>query len=236
LLDRLAGEPGGFLATEQALTTLAEVARPGFDDPAGSNERPEERTRRAAAEFWSDWFARRFGKRAEIKPRPREVEMTNERLRDFLVSDAAADGNPARGRELYIRLECQKCHGGAVAVENGTVFGPDLAGVTQRLDRGELADAIVDPSRQVAERFQGVEVELRDGRVLTGFVTEESTATVTFVDRDRVYRLQRPEIAAVRPQSISLMPEGLLNQLKWSEIRDLLAFLGQLGSRPVGDR
>jgi hypothetical protein len=41
----------------------------------------------------------------------------------------------------------------------------------------ELADAMVYPSKQVADRFKAQEVRLKDGELLAGFITEQTDDT-----------------------------------------------------------
>ena len=135
-------------------------------------------------------------------------------------------GDATRGAKLYERLLCNSCHGGGVTPgQEGRLFGPDLAGATRRLSRPELADAIVYPSKQVADRFKAHELRLKDGEPLAGFITEQTDDTVTLAARDQVYRIPRSRIQSIAPQATSLMPERLVNALTDDEIRDLLAFL-----------
>ena len=131
---------------------------------------------------------------------------------------------------------CHTCHGGGSAPgREGRLFGPDLAGVTRRLSRAELADAIVYPSKAVADRFKTVELERADGTVLAGFVTDQTAEAVTFADQREVHRIPRTEIIRLAPRSASLMPDRLLGGLTNEEIRDLLAYLENLGL-PSGNR
>src|SRR6185503_8654283 len=135
-------------------------------------------------------------------------------------------GDAARGAKAYERLQCNSCHGGGVTPgQEGRLFGPDLAGVTRRLARQELADAIVYPSKQVAERFQARVVQLKEGEPITGFITEQTEDSLTLAAREEVHRIPRSRIRAIEPQATSLMPERLLNTLTDDDIRDLLAFL-----------
>ena len=127
---------------------------------------------------------------------------------------------------MYEQLQCNTCHGGGVTPgREGRLFGPDLSGVTRRLTRAELADAIVYPSKQVADCLKAVEIELKDSALLTGFVTEQNDDFVMLADREQIHRLPRVRIRSITPQSASLMPEHLLNALNRDDIRDLLAFL-----------
>ncbi len=113
--------------------------------------------------------------------------------------------------------------------KTGTLFGPSLAGVTARLNRQELADAIVYPSRQVSDRFKATEVTTVDGRTLSGFLTEQTDEFVTITDtQNEVTRLPRTRVRTIKSQETSLMPARLLNALGEDEVNDLLAFIHQL--------
>jgi putative heme-binding domain-containing protein len=162
------------------------------------------------------------------KPERPDVEILN-----AIMSASLDAGDAARGRKIYERLQCNTCHaGGQTPGQEGRLFGPDLTGVTSRLTRSELADAMIYPSKQVADRFKPMAVTLQDGRELTGFVTDRAADHVTFADATTVYRLAPKEIVKMSAQEKSLMPEGLLRTLSDQEIAHLLKFLSVLGATP----
>src|SRR5207253_10409076 len=93
-------------------------------------------------------------------------------------------GDAGGGARVYERLQCNSCHGGGVTPgREGRIFGPDLAGVTRRLSAKEFAESLVYPSKQVADRYKAYEITLKDGTVLSGFITEQNDTTVTMADR-----------------------------------------------------
>jgi len=101
--------------------------------------------------------------------------------------------------------------------------------VTLRLKRGELADALVYPSKQVAERFRATQLTTKDGRTLSGFITEQSDDFVSITDlQNTVTRLPRNSVKSIDAQGASLMPARLLNMVSDDDLRDLLAFLASL--------
>ena len=109
-------------------------------------------------------------------------------------------GDAMRGVKVYERLQCNSCHGGGVTPgQEGRLFGPDLSGITRRLSRQELADAIVYPSKQVAERFQARVVLLKEGEPIAGFITEQTEDSITLAARDEVHRIPRSRIRAIEP-------------------------------------
>jgi putative heme-binding domain-containing protein len=193
-----------------------------------SRESPEDPERRERLASWERWYRREFGRPFE-PDRPKTETLDDEELLAFLLSDDARGGDARRGRPIYEAL-CARCHGGTDL--GGIIFGPDLTGVTRRLPRREIAEAIVYPSRVVAERYQATLVELDDGTARTGFITQKDETTVTLADLTGVHRLERPRIRSIATQKISLMPERLLYTLGREKIRDLMAFLEEVGTRP----
>src|SRR5205823_3518489 len=77
------------------------------------------------------------------------TERSDAELHRVIVASGAG-GKSSRGAAIYERLQCHTCHGGAVSPKaESRLFGPDLVGVTRRLTRTELADALIYPSKQV---------------------------------------------------------------------------------------
>jgi putative heme-binding domain-containing protein len=237
VIARMAERREVFPAAERLLAALSGAARPGSRRDGGRRDggrrEPERRDWEEGLRFWKEWYADRFGE--EFRPPERAVEeKSDEELHRFLLGAEVEGGDAARGRKTYEAVRCASCHGGAgAAASELAVFGPDLAGVTRRLSREQLADAIVYPSKEVADRFKATVVQVKGGLPLTGFITEESETAITLVDPERAHRLERKDLLFTAPQETSLMPERLLNRLSWDEVRDLYAFLEELGSRPA---
>jgi putative heme-binding domain-containing protein len=104
-----------------------------------------------------------------------------------------------------------------------------LNGVTLRLKRAELADAIVYPSKQVAERFKASLLITTSDNLYNGFITEQTDDFVSITDlQNKITRLPRSEVDSIQLQETSLMPAKLLNGLSDQQVRDLLAFLKSL--------
>jgi putative heme-binding domain-containing protein len=236
LLSRMMERRALFYAIDRALVELSGQMRPGHKPEPAPGERLEESTRSAAVAFWKDWYEGRFGKRFEPLLATGGRERSDEELHRAILGADLRAGDTTRGARVYERLQCNSCHGGGVTPgQEGRLFGPDLAGATRRLSRVELADAIVYPSKQVADRFKAHEVRLTDGATLAGFITEQTAEMVTVAARDEVHRIPRSRIQSIAPQTTSLMPEKLANALTDEELRDLLVFLdrgiGSTGAR-----
>ena len=225
LLNLMRRHPSLVAPADQALRGLSKVASPWS---AKRPRRPNDEQRRAVIIHWNEWFTDKFGhpftpERRGAKPR------SNEELFDFLLSDKIKGGNADRGRAVYLKAQCADCHGGGD--KPSLLFGPDLAGVTQRLKPRELAEAVAYPSRVVVERFKAMEVELKDGESLTGFITEQTADSLALATKEKLHRIARTRIAGIRPQELSLMPEGLTALLSDEEVRDLMAYLRSLNAK-----
>lgn len=235
LLTALVERPEVYHSIERTLVGLTDAKPAGYQKDGDPNRRADEPTRDAGARFWSEWFEQRYKRTLALKRPSSPAEKSDEEIHRFLMGDGVKGGSSSRGAGLYQQLQCVSCHGGSVTPGPESriytwvspVFGPDLAGVTRRLSRAEFADAVVYPSKQVADRFKAFEVELNDGTTLSGFITERNDQGLTLSDRDRVHQLPMSRIKSVAPQAASLMPEHLLNKLSWSEIQDLFAFLNR---------
>ena len=226
ILTRMIDRPELANAMENVLVIWSRQTRPGFKVGASLGGTPDEASRQAASVYWKAWFSKQFNRPFEPITDSSGQQRTDDEIHRFIVGNDSTGGNGRRGASVYETLQCHSCHGGGVRPGNeGRLFGPDLVGVTRRLSRVELADSLVYPSRQVADRFKAAEITLKDGASYTGFVTEQNTEAVTLADRDQVRRFPRGEIQSVAPQAASLMPERLLNRLSPQEIKDLLAFL-----------
>jgi len=231
LITRLDQQRDVFTVCERALVAMSGKRREGYRDNTDPRRAPEDPERQNATTFWKAWYREQFS--TEFKSLEARVpEKSNAELRKFLLSEEVRGGKQDRGRPIYAAL-CARCHGGTDDVAAGTVlFGPDLTGVTRRMTREEIVDSIVLPSKVVAERFRATAVQLTNGDVLSGFVTEQDEKTITLVDASRVHRLERSKVQAVKAQELSLMPEYLLNKLPAEQVRDLMAFLEEVGAKP----
>ena len=68
-------------------------------------------------------------------------------------------------------------------------------------------------------------VDLKDGRTLNGLIAAKTDRTLTLKTMTEVVTLERAGIEAIRESVLSLMPEGLLEGLNETQVRDLIAYL-----------
>jgi putative heme-binding domain-containing protein len=139
-------------------------------------------------------------------------------------------GDPGHGRPVFA-TNCASCHaiGGA-----GHAVGPDLTAFRTKSPQDFLV-AILDPSAAIEPRFINYQVETKDGRSLSGVVKAETASSLTLVQGGGLEEtILRNDIAEIRASNLSLMPEGLEQNMTPQDLADLIAYLKNSGPRPFG--
>lgn len=133
-------------------------------------------------------------------------------------------GDAGRGVAVF-RQTCAGCH---KLFGEGEAIGPDLTGADRSLDF--LLESVVNPSVVMRKEYLPVTVALADGRVLTGLVVEESEAALTLFDsQKRRTVVPKDQVEEMKASETSVMPEGLLDPLSETQIRDLFRYLQSSG-------
>lgn len=134
-------------------------------------------------------------------------------------------GNATRGKETFQKV-CATCH----QVEGvGHAVGPDLTALASKSVDYLLAE-ILDPNRNLDNRYLQYSANTADGRSLTGLLASESAAAVTLRQADgRDVSLLRTDLESLKSSGRSLMPEGLEKDLPPVVMADLIAYLGGIG-------
>lgn len=164
----------------------------------------------------------------ELAARMELAQMSFEELAEYLEYDPMAyRANLRRGKEVFVRSMCANCHIFGTAGRGG---GPDLSTVTSRFRRQDILEAIMYPSRNVSDQYQGVHVELDDFSEHSGMVVTEDAETLTLITiHGERLELPRSGIVARRTAEGSMMPEGLLNTMTLRDLVDLINFLERGG-------
>jgi putative heme-binding domain-containing protein len=134
------------------------------------------------------------------------------------------EGNAERGREMF-KKTCAACH---QLQGTGHAIGPNLAAMRNRGDEAILAN-VLTPNAEVNPQYLNYVVTTKDGRTLSGLITEETAAGITLVRAENVRDLVlRIDIEELRSTGLSLMPEGLERELDIPSMADLLEYLRTL--------
>ncbi len=137
------------------------------------------------------------------------------------------DGDRRRGAVTFARL-CLPCH----AIQGqGNHVGPDLSGMASRPKEALLVD-ILDPSRQVTPDYISYTLTTAQGETTTGLIAVESATSITLRRAGQADEtILRSQIAGLRAEGRSLMPDGLEQGLSQQDLADLLEFLTRSDSQ-----
>jgi putative membrane-bound dehydrogenase-like protein len=137
-----------------------------------------------------------------------------------LTPDVLAKADLNQGRRTFTQV-CGVCH--TLYGEGGKV-GPDLTG-SGRANLDYLLENVVDPSAVVAAEYRVTDITLKDGRLVSGIVKAQSDRTLTIRQLNEETTVDRADIVKQIPSRLSMMPEGLLQALTQTQVRDLVAYL-----------
>lgn len=178
----------------------------------------------------------------QIKPRlekfPASVQSKGAVLIDRLNADASTQreqldklmsemkgGDIRRGQALFNspKAACATCH--AMGYLGGRL-GPDLTRVGEVRTERDLLEAIVFPSASFVRSYEPFIVTTKGGDDHTGVLLKDAPDEVVLATGPETeVRLARAEVAEIRPGTVSLMPQGLDQQLSRQELADLVTFL-----------
>ena len=136
--------------------------------------------------------------------------------------DAAKHPGDAKKGQAVFSSICITCHKhGAMGVD----VGPPLSDVKVKPPEALLSD-ILDPNRMFEARWSAYQIDLKDGRVLSGLVQSEAGDTIVLAMMGGAKEtIQRSAIKEMKSLDRSLMPPGLEAAINPEQMADLLAFL-----------
>ncbi|HWB08031.1 MAG TPA: PVC-type heme-binding CxxCH protein [Pirellulales bacterium] len=168
-----------------------------------------------------------------VRPASQEKTATIARFRAWLPTDKLQAADRSHGRATFART-CAACH---KLFGEGGAIGPELTG-SQRTSVDYLLENLVDPSALVGRDYQMSIIETADGRVINGIIVAEDAAVVSVQTQNDRLLVPKDEIETREQSNLSLMPEGLLDKLSETEVRDLIAYLSgsqQTALPPAGE-
>jgi putative heme-binding domain-containing protein len=148
---------------------------------------------------------------------------------DVLSEVVGRGGDRQRGEQLFSQAGCVACH---TVRATEPMKGPFLGNISALYRRRELAEAILDPNKTIAQGFVTNQFTMKDGSVRMGFVTREAADTVAI--RDIAGQQQEVSVADIAKREhlpISLMPPELMSGFT---VRDLAGLLDYLESLSAG--
>ncbi len=165
----------------------------------------------------------------EVKQMAREVLASESEDRGEVVErykdQAMIVGDIKAGKNIF-QQQCAVCH--QYEGKDGTMYGPDLATVRNRLPESILKDILI-PNRSIADGYELWEVSTSED-TFTGLISGETATTITLVFADgSTQTVPRKDILSLRAMPYSAMPTGIEAQISPEEMSDLLSFIRGIG-------
>ncbi len=164
---------------------------------------------------------------AEIRRRARHLlagEAAPQRQKIVVDYRAALDwkADAARGKAVF-KKNCTVCH----RLDNeGFEVGPDLLSALRNKSAEQLLHDILDPSREVDNRYLNYQITTKKGQTFSGLIAADTASSVTLRRGEKAEdTILREQIEEIQATGKSLMPEGLEMQLSKQDVADLIAYL-----------
>jgi putative heme-binding domain-containing protein len=136
-------------------------------------------------------------------------------------------------KNLFKVASCVACH----KVNNeGRELGPDLTKIDpKKHSKDHILRSLIEPSKEIAEKFQSNTFVLDSGKVVTGMVVEETAKQVkVLIDplgKAAPIAIDKDVIDVRIKSKLSIMPKGVLSKLTEEEILDLVAYIFAKGDK-----
>jgi putative heme-binding domain-containing protein len=150
------------------------------------------------------------------------------RYKQQLTPELLRSGDANAGRALFAQT-CAACH---TLFGTGGAVGPELTGAN-RTDIDYLLQNIIDPNALIGKDYQSATVETKDGRILVGMLRGDDANTVSLRTLAETIIVPRSDVRTIQVSEVSMMPEGLLNALDQTQLRDLFTYLASPRQVPI---
>ena len=156
------------------------------------------------------------------------TEMTAQQKED-LIADALESGSLGHGRQIYRRQEllCATCHKNN---NIGGLAGPDLTTLGTYMTPNSILESLINPNKDIKQGYETIIVTKTNGEILSGLLHRKTdVATLVRSANGDIITVPNAELESIDVSPMSLMPSGLVANLHRDELKDLLAYLTQLG-------
>ncbi|MEP6670471.1 MAG: HEAT repeat domain-containing protein [Chthoniobacter sp.] len=221
-------EKGTLREKQSALATIGSLPVPEADTVILA-ELDKLDARNLAPGLWLDLIeaaAQRHNPEIKRRLEARETKLAQDKDTLAKWRDCLEGGNAKHGHEVFAEkaeAACMRCH--KWKGEGGDV-GPDLAKISQAMDRIYILESIVDPNAKIAPGYDSVLLTLNNGDILLGVLNAEDAneVTVTNVTDGKRMKIKTADIKE-RTHAPSPMPPGMGEVLGKSDLRDVVEFL-----------
>lgn len=164
----------------------------------------------------------------QVRSTPQDKVEAIARYQKAITPEKLAVADLSAGRALF-EARCANCH---KLFGHGSDIGPELTG-SQRTQLVYLLENLLDPSASVAKDYQMQVIQTDSGRLITGLLVAQSDQAVTIQTTNERVVVPADEIESQTTSPLSVMPEGLLEQLSIRQVVELIAYLGGPAQVPL---
>jgi putative heme-binding domain-containing protein len=159
------------------------------------------------------------------KIRNKKGQIGTSSIEDVLLAMAKINGDPSRGKALFMSQGCVACHSLA---KGEPLKGPFMGQIGSIMNREQIAESILKPDASISQGFATVMITAKGNKSYTGFVTAETADRITMRDiAGQVTTIRTADILSRKELEHSMMPPGLANSLSYEEFASLITFLSQ---------
>jgi len=164
----------------------------------------------------------------KIQPTSKAKAALAARYKTLLAADPHQPADLSQGRAVFNRT-CFACHR---LHDAGGDVGPELTG-SDRANPDYILENVLDPSATVSRDYTLTSLATTDGRLISGIIREQTDESLVIQTANERIVLPRADLEAIKPSTVSMMPEGLLDPLSTQEVRDLFAYLASASQVPL---
>jgi putative heme-binding domain-containing protein len=175
---------------------------------------------------WAKWYAQSFPKEPALadvegeKATPAKYKY--EDLLDYLTKGEGRKGDVKKGRIVFEKASCLKCHKFG---KEGEGLGPDLTTLSKRFKRADVLESIYYPSKVISDQYRSTTILTLKGQRIEGLAAVQGDMITVLQSDGTKVTLRKKDVEQQYASLVSVMPEKLLDALSKAEIADLFAFL-----------
>ena len=133
--------------------------------------------------------------------------------------------NAILGKNIFTNV-CAVCH---QVNKEGLEFGPNLSEIGSKYPKEGLLGTILHPSAGISFNNEGYELKLKDGSALTGIIASKTETDITLkYPGGAKQNLKTSDVKSMKQLKVSMMPEGLYENMSSQELANLLDYLAGL--------
>jgi putative heme-binding domain-containing protein len=156
------------------------------------------------------------------------ADLAQQQTRITQLVNGLPRGDRDQGRRVFEsqKTVCSTCH--QVGYLGGRV-GPDLTRIGSVRTERDLMEAVIYPSASFVRSYEPMTIRTKDGEEYSGVLRQEGADSIVIISgANASQRFAMSDVAEMRPGTLSIMPEGIDQQLNQQELADLVAFLKSL--------